>query len=67
MKELNTEYIGLRVKKTTMDKILTCVAEDKRTIADWVRLRIEEAVEKREIEKREEQDELNHDRIEAGE
>lgn len=46
-KELNTEYIGLRVTKKTMEKILTCVSEDKRTIADWVRLRIEEAVEKR--------------------
>lgn len=48
MKELNTEYIGLRVTKSTMDKILTCANEDKRSIADRVRLWIEEAVEKRE-------------------
>jgi hypothetical protein len=47
-KETQTEFIGLNVSPKLKAAALAAADKDRRTLADWVRLAIERALEKKE-------------------
>jgi hypothetical protein len=46
-KETQTEFIGLNVSPTLKAAALAAADKDRRTLADWVRLAIERALERK--------------------
>ena len=46
-KETQTEFIGLNVSPTLKAAALAAAERDRRTLADWVRLAIERALDKK--------------------
>jgi hypothetical protein len=47
-KETQTEFVGLNMTPTLKAAALAAAEKDRRTLADWVRLAIERALERKE-------------------